>query len=127
MEHVIRGLVLVLCFAGCTQRPPPPANGKLGKEELAWYERRAVSWFEDQLEARRRGGIAEGPTILGVDEHSYDRAIPVKSELSTDHTTVTVSLPKKVTKYEEEWIRIDVDTRSGKVKTAGMLVVEDRF
>jgi hypothetical protein len=64
--------------------------------------------------------------IAGLDEHSYDRAIPVKSELSKDQTTVTVSLPKKITKFLEEWITIDVDTRSGKIKAAGMLVVSDR-
>ena len=61
--------------------------------------------------------------ILGLDEHSYDRALPVRIELSKDRTTVTVSLPKKITKFEEEWITIDVDTQSGKVKTAGTRLV----
>ncbi len=126
MQHAIRGLILVLCLAGCTQRPPSAANGKLGREESAWYERRAVSWYEAQLEARRRGRIVEGPILLGLDERSYDRTIPVKSELSKDQTTVTVSLPKKVTKSMEEWITIDVDTRSGKIRAAGTLVVTDR-
>jgi hypothetical protein len=61
--------------------------------------------------------------ILGLDEHSYDRALPVRSELSADRTTVTVSLPKKITKFEEEWTTIDVDTRSGKIKAAGTQLV----
>jgi hypothetical protein len=125
MLRVTCSLLLLLCLAGCTQRPPSPVNGKLPKEALTWYEHKAVSWFEEQREAHRQGH--HGTFILGMDERDYDQTIPVKRELSKDQATVTVSLPKRVTKFEEEWITIDVDTRSGRVRTTGMQVVNKDY
>lgn len=124
MQRLI--LILLFCIAGCTQRPPSPVNGKLGKEDSAWYERRAVSWFEEQREVHRRGELKT--LIIGVDVRDYNRTIPVRSELSKDQGTVTVFLPKRVTRFSEEWITIDVDTHSGDIRIPpGLLVVNNDY
>ena len=48
---------------------------------------------------------------------------PTAVALSRDQAAVTVSLPKRITKFEEEWITLDIDTRSGRVRNTGMRMV----
>jgi hypothetical protein len=137
MRTTIVTLVLVAFVIGCSApngprqavvtplpKPlsPPPfsTTGRLTKQQLDWFVKKAIVWMQVDYDVMPDGSKLTRGFIYGS---TIDQSRPIECVQSEDGGTVTVKIPQHIEDTSEYWLVVYFDTHTGEVQSHGSVVV----